>query len=67
VSSGTPAPAGNENALSEKAKFSLALCQLVEALRLLDEGNAPPEIGARLDEVIQRVRTLIELRHQGDL
>jgi len=36
-------------------------------LRLLDESNAPPEIGARLDEVIQRVRTLIELGPQGNL
>jgi len=67
VSSGTPAPAGNENALSEKAKWSLALGQLAEALRLLDESNAPPEIGARLYEVIQRVRTLIELGPQGNV
>jgi hypothetical protein len=30
-------------------------------MRLLDESNAPPELGARLDEVIQRLRHAIEI------
>ena len=63
----SPAPAGKENALSEKAKWSLALRQLVETLQLLDESDVPPEIGARLDDVIQRLRKAVELGSQRDL
>ena len=37
----------------------LALRQLTEALRLLDESNAPPEIGAGLDLAIHRLQNAI--------
>ena len=57
----SPVSAGKENALNESAQWSLALRQLLDSLQLLDESNAPPEIGARLDEVIQRLRKAIEL------
>lgn len=61
MSPGSPAPTGAENALSEKAKWSLALRQLGDTLQLLDESNAPPAIGARLVDVIERLRNAIEL------
>ena len=63
----SPKSAGKENALGEKAKWSLALRQLAETLQLLDESDVPPEIGARLDDVIQRLRKAIELGSQRDL
>ena len=37
----------------------LALGQLTEALRLLDESKAPPEIGAELDLAIHRLENAI--------
>lgn len=61
MSTCTPASAGGENALDQRAQWSVALRQLTEAMRLLDESNAPPELGARLDEVIQRLRHAIEI------
>jgi hypothetical protein len=66
VSPGLPAPTGGENALSEKAKWALALRQLGATLQLLDESNAPPAIGARLDDVIQRLRNAIEFGSQRE-
>lgn len=37
----------------------MALGQLTEALRLLDESKAPPEIGAELDLAIHRLQNAI--------
>lgn len=59
-----PAPAGNEDASANSDKWSLALRHLNEALRLLDEGDAPPEVGAELDLAIHRLRSAIEGRAQ---
>ena len=42
-----------------ETKWALALGQLIEALRLLDESNAPPEIGAQLDLAIHRLQIAI--------
>jgi hypothetical protein len=41
------------------SKWTLALRQLIEALQLLDESNAPPEIGAGLDLAIHRLQEAI--------
>jgi len=41
-------------------KWSLALDQLIEALRLLDGSDAPPEIGARLDHAIHALQDAID-------
>jgi hypothetical protein len=59
VSTRESASAGNENASEDYAKWSLALHRLTEALSLLDEGDAPPQLGAQLDLVIQRLKTAI--------
>ena len=61
-----PASAGNENLPSGSDNWSLALRHLNEALKLLDECDAPPEIGAELDMAIHRLRSAIEQRAQGD-
>lgn len=63
----SPASGGKDNAFNERSSWSLALRQLVETLQLLDKSNAPPDIGARLDEVIQRLRNAIELGSQRDI
>ena len=60
-----PASAGNESAPSNSDKWSLALRHLDEALKLLDEGDAPPEVGADLDMAIHRLRSAIEGRTQS--
>jgi hypothetical protein len=41
-------------------KWSLALRQLTEALRLLDESRAPAEIGARVDHAICDLKDAID-------
>lgn len=48
----SPAPAGSQDALDEHAKWLKALRLLREALELLDESDAPPDVGARLDSAI---------------
>jgi hypothetical protein len=60
VSSCEAASAGNENASVNSDKWSLALQHLDEALRLLDEGDAPAEVGADLDMAIHRLRSAID-------
>ena len=60
-----PASVGNENARGNCDKMSLALRHLNEALRLLDESDAPPEVGAQLDLAIHRLRAVIERFGQG--
>ena len=60
-----PASAGNENASGDYAKWSQALHRLTEALSLLDEGDAPPELGAQLDLIIHRLKSAIERAAQG--
>jgi hypothetical protein len=42
-----------------ESKWTLALRQLTEALELLDESHAPPEIGAELDLAIHRLQEAI--------
>jgi hypothetical protein len=66
VSNCEPASAGNEKASANSDKWSLALNHLNEALRLLDESDAPPEVGAELDLAIHRLRSSIEGRTQDD-
>ena len=51
----TSAPASEPR----ETKWALALRRLTEALRLLDESNAPPEIGAQLDLAIHRLQIAI--------
>ena len=53
------ASAGGHDVLSEHGKRAAALRLLRQALQLLDESNAPPELGARLDEVVTRVERSI--------
>lgn len=55
-----PASAGNESASTNSDKWSLALGHLNEALKLLDESDAPPEVGAELDMAIHRLKSAIE-------
>ena len=54
-----PASAGPEDVLLKQAKWSTALRLLREALQYLDEGDAPTEIGAQLDGVINRLEASI--------
>ena len=61
-----PASAGTEIAGSDHGKWSLALRQLGEALRLLDESNAPPEVGADLSRAIDRLQKAIQRSAKGD-
>jgi hypothetical protein len=51
-----PPAAGDERSPENGQKWALALRQLTEALDLLDQSNAPPEIGARLTEAIDLLR-----------
>jgi len=44
---------------SGETRWALALRQLTDALRLLDESNAPPEIGAEVDLAIHRLQNAI--------
>ena len=41
-------------------RWRSALESLEEALRILDESDAPPQIGAQLDLAIQRLREVID-------
>jgi hypothetical protein len=66
VSPCSPAIAGSENTSEDSGKWLLALQRLTQALELLDEGNAPPEIGAELDLTIHRLRAAIERPAQGE-
>jgi hypothetical protein len=66
VSPCSPAIVGSENASEDTDKWLLALQRLTEALKLLDEGNAPPEIGAELDLTMHRLRTAIERATQRE-
>lgn len=50
---------------ADREKWSLALRKLNEALRLLDESEAPPEIGAELDHAIHRLQSAIESAGPG--
>jgi hypothetical protein len=54
-----PAAAGHEDVLANPARWSTALRLLRDALRELDEANAPTEIGAQLDGVINRLERAI--------
>ena len=44
----------------DRDKWSLALRQLSDTLKLLDESNAPLEIGAEIDFAIHRLRAALE-------
>ena len=59
VSKTLPEPRGSQLGLSDHAKHAAALRLLREALRLLDESDAPPEFGAQLDQVIVRLERFI--------
>lgn len=58
-----PLLAANENAREERDVWSLALVRMTDALDLLDQSCAPPEVGADLDLAIQRLRSAIESPH----
>jgi len=53
------ASAGRQDVLSEQSRRASALRLLREALVLLDESNAPPELGAKLDEIIMALERSI--------
>lgn len=59
MSKSLPEPKGSHIHLPEYGKRTAALRLLREALQLLDEGNAPPEFGAQLDQVIVRLERFI--------
>ena len=65
MSTPLPAAAGSENVLSKEAKRTAALRLLRQALQLLDESNAAPELGARLEEVIRGVEASIHRSVRG--
>ena len=44
----------------DRDKWLLALRQLADALKLLDESNAPLEIGAAIDLAIHRLQAVVE-------
>ncbi|MFL6753355.1 MAG: hypothetical protein ACJ8FI_00610 [Sphingomicrobium sp.] len=53
----TPAHAGKTDVRVERIQqWIVALERMVEALRLLDESHAPPDVGARLDLAIERLK-----------
>lgn len=58
----TPASPARESTPDSRAMWSLALKRMSEALALLDQSNAPPEIGAELDLAINRLQAAID-RH----
>lgn len=66
MSISSPACAGTENTSADHEKWSVAVRQLGEALRLLDESNAPPEVGADLSMAIDRLQKAIQRCAQGD-
>ena len=43
-----------------RASWGSALSQMQEALRLLDESEAPPQVGAQLDLAIQQLKDEID-------
>jgi hypothetical protein len=53
-------PAGTQDAddLSEDWTIERALALLEQALEIIDHRTAPPEIGARLQEIIEQVQEL---------
>jgi hypothetical protein len=59
VSTCTPASAGNENASSDCGKWTLALGHLTEALKLIDESDAPGDIAPHLDLAMHNLRSAI--------
>ena len=59
VSTPVTATAGCEDIMSNQARWSSALLFLREALQLLDQSEAPPELGAQLDQVINRLEASI--------
>jgi hypothetical protein len=59
VSNCTPASAGNENASGDRGKWTLALDHLTEALKLLDESDAPGDIAPHLDLAMHNLRSAI--------
>lgn len=62
VSTCTPAHADVQNVdVTPVSAWVTALHHLVEALKLLDESDAPPELGAHVDLAIQRLRKKIAL------
>jgi len=44
-----------------RTSWGSALSQMQEALRLLDESDAPPQVGAQLDLAIQQLKDEIAL------
>lgn len=54
-----PASHARETSSDNRSKWSLALERMTEALALLDESNAPLEIGAELDLAIHRLQNAL--------
>jgi uncharacterized protein (DUF1778 family) len=53
------AQTGAEDVLSDQARWAAALRLLQEALNVLDDSDAPPEIGAQLSMAINRLERAI--------
>ena len=54
---GTPAKAGKSRVrVTRVQKWVVALERMTDALRLLDESDAPPDVGAQLDLAIERLK-----------
>lgn len=59
MSISTPGSGGGE-ASSKQARWRAALGHLGLALKLLDESDAPPEIGAEIDLAMHRLQGAID-------
>lgn len=51
----------------DRDSWLLALRQLTDTLKLLDESNAPLEVGAQIDLAIHRLRAAAESRNAPHL
>lgn len=56
----TPSTRGRQSTPDRRATWSLAMQRMSEALALLDQSHAPPEIGAELDLAIHRLQNAID-------
>jgi hypothetical protein len=54
-----PVAAGQGETLEKESRWSLALDRMREALTILDESDAPAEVGAELDLAINRLAEAI--------
>jgi hypothetical protein len=61
MSSGSRIPAAdNSDVLGKEARANEALNLMLQALKLLDKNEGPPDVGAHLDLAIHRLQESIE-------